>query len=380
MHTENYKNKASRIFDNLLIVTFVIGLFLPLVLTHDRKESATEKRKLAEFPELKWEHQTMLKFPSQFESFFNDHFGLRDQLTQVYSLYSIILKNSSNPKVLIGLDDWLFYVNPAEGNSLEDYRRNDPFTPEELRSWKIGLEAKHKWLKQQGIPYLFVVVPDKYSIYPEYMPEHIRQVGKQTRLDQLVEYMKDSEVTVLDLRPTLLAAKQQGQLFYKTDTHWNDFGAAIAQHEIIRTIQKVYPNLTPNLNPINYSWQDFGLIEYKSGDIANMLNISYFLKEMVPELRKPLPRCDKQIVEKHPEDQMKATFFTDCRLDAPRALIFRDSFFIALQPYISQYFANTVYVWEWPDIKLIEKYMQTNQPNIVIEARVERHLKFIKPQ
>jgi hypothetical protein len=212
------------------------------------------------------------------------------------------------------------------------------------------------------------------------MPEHIRQVGKQTRLDQLVEYMKDSEVTVLDLRPTLLAAKQQGQLFYKTDTHWNDFGAAIAQHEIIRTIQKVYPNLTPNLNPINYSWQDFELREYKSGDIANMLNISYFLKEMVPELRKALPICHKQIVEKHPEDQIKATFFTDCRLDAPRALIFRDSFFIALQPYISQYFANTVYVWEWPDIKLIEKYMQTNQPNIVIEARVERHLKFIKPQ
>jgi hypothetical protein len=186
--------------------------------------------------------------------------------------------------------------------------------------------------------------------------------------------MQDSEVKVLDLRPTLLAAKQQGQLFYKTDTHWNDLGAAIAQQEIIRTIQKNHPNLTP----INYSSQDFGLIEYKSGDIANMLNISYFLKEMVPELIKPLPICAKHIVEKHPEDQMKATFYTDCRPDAPRVLIFRDSFFIALQPYISQYFAKTVYVWEWPDIKLMEKYLQYNHPEIVIEARVERHLKFIK--
>jgi alginate O-acetyltransferase complex protein AlgJ len=375
MHTEKPKHKASR-FDNLLIVTFIIGLFLPLVLTHNRQESVTEKRKLAAFPELKWEQKTMTKFPSQFESFFNDHFGLRDQLTQVYSLYSIILKASSNPKVLIGLDDWLFYVNPVEGNSLEDYRRNDPLTPSELRNWKIGLEAKHKWLKQQGIPYLFVVVPDKYSIYPEYMPRHIRQVGKQTRLDQLIEYMKDSEVPVLDLRPVLLAAKQQGQLFYKTDTHWNDFGAAIAQGEIIRTIQKNYPNLTP----INYAWQDFGLREYKSGDIANMLNISYFLKEMVPELHKPLPTCQKQIVEKHPEDQMKATFFTECRTDAPRVLIFRDSFFIALQPYISQYFAKAVYVWEWPDLNLLKKYQQYNLPEIVIEARVERHLKFINPK
>jgi hypothetical protein len=186
--------------------------------------------------------------------------------------------------------------------------------------------------------------------------------------------MKNSEVPVLDLRPTLLQAKQQGQLFYKTDTHWNDFGAAISQYEILRAIQKFYPNLTP----MNYSWQDFRLTEYNSGDIANMLNISYFLKEMVPELRKPLPICHRHIVEKHPEDQMKATFFTDCRTDAPRALIFRDSFFIALQPYISQHFAKTVYIWEWPDLNLIKKYQQSNQPNIVIEARVERHLKFIK--
>jgi alginate O-acetyltransferase complex protein AlgJ len=374
MQTEQRNNKVARTFDNLLIATFIIGLFLPLVLTHNRKESITEKRKLADFPKLEWSQKALIKFPSQFELFFNDHFGLRDQLTQIYSFYSILLKSSSNPKVLIGLEDWLFYVNPAEGNSLEDYRRNDPLTPEELRSWKIGLEEKHAWLKQQGIPYIFVVVPDKYSIYPEYMPEHIRQVGTQTRLDQLIEYMKNSAVPVLDLRPALLKAKQQGQLFYKTDTHWNDFGAAIAQYEILRAIQKFYPNLTP----MNYSWQDFRLTEYNSGDIANMLNISYFLKEMVPELRKPLPICHRHIVEKHPEDQMKATFFTDCLADAPRALIFRDSFFIALQPYISQHFAKTVYVWEWPDLNLIKKYQQSNQPNIVIEARVERHLKFIK--
>jgi alginate O-acetyltransferase complex protein AlgJ len=374
MQTENHKNKVSRTFDNLLIATFIIGLFLPLVLTHNRKESVTEKRRLADFPKLEWSQKALTKFPSQFELFFNDHFGLRDQLTQIYSFYSILLKSSSNPKVLIGVDDWLFYVNPVEGNSLEDYRRNDPLTLEELRSWKVGLEEKHAWLKQQGIPYLFIVIPDKYSIYPEYMPKHIRQVGKQTRLDQLIDYMKNSEVPVLDLRPALLQAKQKGQLFYKTDTHWNDFGAAIAQHEILRAIQKFYPNL----NPRNYSWQDFRLTEYNSGDIANMLNISYFLKEMVPELRKPLLICDKHIVEKHPEDQIKATFFTDCRSNAPKALIFRDSFFIALQPYISQHFAKTVYVWEWPDLNLIKKYQQYNQPNIVIEARVERHLKFIK--
>ncbi len=369
-------NSNPRIFNNLLIVTFIICLFVPLLLTHNRNESTIEKRKLAPFPELKWEQKTTT-FPSQFEAFFDDHFGLRDQLVQLYALYSMALRSSSNPEVLLGLDDWLFYINPKEGDSLEDYRRNDPLTKEQLSSWKNILETKYRWLKQQGIPYVFVIVPDKYSIYPEYMPKHIRQVGKQTRLDQLMDYMKDSEVPVLDLRPALLQAKQQGQLFYKTDTHWNDFGAAIAQYEIIRSMQKFYPNI----DPVSYSIQDFVLKEYKSGDIANMLNISYILKEMVPELRETLPICNKQTLnETHidpKKDPQKTAFITECRTNAPKALIFRDSFFINLQPYMSQYLAKTVYVWEWPDLELLKKYMQYNQPDIVIEARVERHLKFI---
>ena len=78
MQTEQRNNKVARTFDNLLIATFIIGLFLPLVLTHNRKESITEKRKLADFPKLELSQKALIKFPSQFELFFNDHFGLRD--------------------------------------------------------------------------------------------------------------------------------------------------------------------------------------------------------------------------------------------------------------------------------------------------------------
>jgi len=372
-----------------------------MILTHNRSESLIEQRKLAPFPELGWTHKAIATFPSKFEAFFNDHFGLRDQLVQVYSLYSMILKSSSNPDVMLGLDDWLFYVNPKEGNSLEDYRRNDPLTGEELKRWKNSLESKYLSLKAQGIPYLFIIVPDKYTIYPEYMPSHIRQIGKQTRREQLIAYMQGSEVPILDLTPALLAAKNKGQLFYKTDTHWNDFGAAIAHAEIIRTIQLhlqknsssenltkdrlrgAPPILTFNflpLVPIDYGVDDFRLVEYRSGDIANMLNIAYILKEMVPELRNSIASCEKHVLKSSSADPKKATFYTDCRTNAPKALIFRDSFFIGLQPYISQYLGKTLYVWEWPDLNLIQKNLEYNQADIVIEERVERHLKFIPSQ
>jgi hypothetical protein len=368
----NKKQEFHHVFDSLLIATFVIGLFLPLFFTNRRNVSDVEKRKLADLPELKWDQKSITTFPSKFEKFFNDRFGFRDQFVKFYSLYSVILKSSPSKKVLIGENGWLFYVNPEHGNSLEDYRRNDPFTADEMLIWKTSLELKYKWLKQKGIQYVFIVAPDKHSIYGEHLPARINQVGKQTRLDQLLEYMRDSEVPIIDLRVSLLKAKSQGLLYYKNDTHWNEFGAAIAQYQISEYLQKYYAKISP----INYSISDFFWLETTGGDIAEMLNMSSQTKEITPKLWKPLSFCNKQIIEEN-KDITKLTFSTECNKNLPNAVIFGDSFLTLLQPYISQYFAKAVYVWLLPDFNQLQKYVDIYQPDIVIEERVERDLKYI---
>lgn len=361
------------IFDNLLILTFVASLFLPLFLINKRDVSDIEKRKLATFPELKWERKAITEFPAKFETFFSDRFGFRDQLVQIHSLFGLVLKSSSNPKILLGEDNWLFYVNPNHGNSLEDYRKNDPFTPNELNIWKTSLEAKYRFLKQKNIPYIFVIAPDKHSIYGEYIPSRINQVGKQTRFEQLLAYMRDSEVPIIDLRPSLLKVKTEGLSYYKNDAHWNNFGAAIAQYEIIKYIQKYYPNLAP----IDYPAQYFYWAEIKGGDITDMLNISAQMKDTSPRLWKPFLSCNNKTIEEQKEDTSRSTFSTECNKNAPKALIFADSFFIALQPYISQYFSKALYVWMQPDFNQLKQYVESYHPDIVIEERVERDLKYI---
>lgn len=355
-----------RILDTLLIVTFMAGLILPLLLTNNQDTSSYEKRALASFPTLKWDQKSLVEFRSQFEAFFNDHFGFRDDLVRVYNLLGVTLKSSSNKNVLVGKDGWLFYISPTDGNTLEDHMGNDRLTPEQLQSWKIVLEAQYTWLKQQGIKYVFVIAPDKQSIYGEYLPSRIHQTGKQTRLDQLSEYMRDSQVPVLDLRSPLLQAKAEGLLYYKTDTHWNNFGASVAQYEIMRYISEYFPDI----HPTDYDYSDFALAE-SSGDMARMLNLSSELQEMTPQIKKALPECNKQLLDTKP---IRTTFSTDCRANAPTALIFRDSFFTALQPYISQYFSNSVYVWGQPNFKELEKYVGSGAPQVVIEERVERYL------
>lgn len=377
--------KEHRFFDDVVIVTFLIGLFVPLALTNNRAESLIEKRKLAPFPKWKWNKDTFAAFPMQFQDFFNDHFGFRDEFARMYYLFSAFLKDSSSQNVLIGKEGWLFYINPNDGNSLEDYRKIVFLTNEQLWQWKQSLETKYTWLKERGIDYLFIIAPDKHSIYGEYFPTRIRQIGTQSCLDQFMEYMKDSDVPIFDLRQALIQAKPKGQLYFKTDAHWNDFGASIAQYAIMQHLAKSFPHIQAiQYQESDFLWELGGIYDEdffwtdggKAGDLAKMLNLAYVLKEArYPRLQTPLPVCQKNYAEQ--PHLISTTFSTNCDAQAPRALIFRDSFFTILQPYISQYFSKSLYVWKRPDIRMLKDFVEQYAPDIVIEERVERYLQFI---
>lgn len=206
-------------------------------------------------------------------------------------------------------------------------------------------------------------------------------MGQKSRLDQLIEYMKDSDVPILDLRQTLLQAKSMGLLYYKTDTHWNSLGAAVAQHKIMRYVATQYPII----HPIQYRAEDFSWVKESNFDLAAMMNLQNMLTEEVPKLNKKLPECDRFALEKQAyfpqvEEAIREPFFTDCHQPGtPHVLIFRDSFFGQLQPYVSQYFSNATYVWTRPDFDMLEQFIKNQPADIVIEEWVERYLKMIPP-
>lgn len=363
--------KERRFFDYILIGTFLLNILLPLILTRMQEISTTEKRALAPLPQLTWDKQNWRTFPQQFQMYFNDHFGFRDNLAQVYYWLGMTLKSSASPNVIVGKNQWLFYIAANDGNNLEDYRKNDPLTPEELARWKHTLEAKHTYLKQHGIPYLFVIAPNKHSIYGEYYSTRFQSVGNHSRLEQLLDYMQDSEVAILDLRQPLLQAKTDGQVFFKTNTHWNNFGAAIGQYEIMQ----YFAQHDTTIQPIKYRAEDFTWDSQHIGDLAIMLNLSNIIKDYtVPELRVSIPPCARQNIEEYSTPPLILTFITTCPATGPSALIFRDSFFDAMKPYASQYFSQSIYTHIQPDVDILTQFVEQYAPTLVIEERVERNL------
>ena len=192
-----------------------------------------EKRALAPPPD--WRSQSLQAWTSGATRWIDDHFPQRSRLILWNSFIRQRLLQAPSPLVCIGRDGWLFF---AGDNTVEDFLGRDLLSPGELRRCRNAVSGRQAWLKQRGIAYLLVVVPNKSTIYPEYMPALLRAGHRPGKLDQLLADLRvHTDVPVLDLRPALLAAKSDHILYWPWDAHWNGYGHLLACQEILGALR-----------------------------------------------------------------------------------------------------------------------------------------------
>lgn len=368
-----------------IIPMFVMGIWLPLLATMWGHSSGhfndVEKRKLAEVPKLELTLSAINQFPKQFSQYFDDNFGLRGRLIRLHSIIKgRFFRISPTPNAIMGKQGWLFL---GGDNIVADYRHTHPLTKEELIRWRDVLVSKRDWLAAHGIRYLFVVAPDKHSIYPEFMPGYLKQVRPDSCLDQLIAYLKvNSDIAILDLRPALLKTKANMRVFHKTDTHWNERGAYIAYEQIMSRLSQDFPSLNPK------ALDGFTLVEeeVEGQDVANMMGLREEIKELNFRLPPRTPRCARSVEFKPNPSYLwpsyspdHAPYARECDGAKYKAVFFQDSFGTALAPFISEHFKRIVYIWDYPNYSVMNAAVLQESPNVVIEERVERHVKPMMP-
>ena len=126
------------------------------------------------------------------------------------------LFGSGGPQVRVGCNDWLFLT-------------------EELRPWPdadaamneriAGLARIQQRLAGQNIALLVAVVPDKARVNARELCGAPLSAQAEARYGQLLAAMQAGGLAPLSLLPDLTALPQG---FWRTDTHWNQEGAAAA--------------------------------------------------------------------------------------------------------------------------------------------------------
>ncbi len=368
--------KIRTIFNIILVMIFFAVICLPVlgnIFDISPDLTGNEKRLLTPFPEIAPKRRVIKKFPRRFEAFFNDHFGFRTPLIRFFSWYKIDLFGiSSSSKVIFGKDDWLFF---AGDGVIDTYRCLKPLTLFELTQWQKHLEQKQKWLNKQGIAYFFVVAPNKHSIYPEFLPDYVSRVREESHLDQLIKHLgKYTDIEVIDLREDILSAKGKWLVYRRTGTHWNELGAFIAYRKIMKQFKKYYNDL--DYNPLS----QFEIItkDYHGGDLINMLETDTMESGQTISLIPKFEPCARDIPYelnlKHKWPKGNKPFAWACEGSELSLLMFRDSFASALQPYLSEHFKKSIYVWTFAELNLLKLIVIKEKPDIVIEERVERSL------
>ena len=249
-------------------------LVIPLlgtVVGIDNASATMEKRTLAQLPSWHFGWKEITGYPAQFEAFYNDHFGFRGTLIGWRSRIKVsLLAESPTPLVVIGNNGWLFYAgDSAEQQSIKDYEGLMPLSPETLESMFTTLLKRRDTLADQGMKYLFVVVPNKHTVYGEYL-KSVRKGRHETRLDQFDALVNQHGFQdYLDLRETMMNAKSLGVLYYKVDSHWNMLGGWIGQHRILERISSMLS--VPDLKPLSAYKTSY--LKKNSGDLTLLMGL-----------------------------------------------------------------------------------------------------------
>lgn len=333
-------------------------------------ESGTmEKRSLAQLPQWHFGWKEITEYPAQFEAFYNDHFGFRGTLIGLRSRIKVsFLAESPTPLVVIGKSGWLFYAgDSAEQESIKDYEGLTPLSPGTLQSMLTTLVERKDNLARRGIGYLFVVVPNKHTIYGEYL-KLARREHAETRLDQFDAFVNQHGFSdYLDLRETMTNAKSLGVLYYKIDSHWNMLGGWIGQHRILERISGILS--VPDLKPLSAYRTSY--LKKTSGDLTLLMGLDggFGDEDILLQLPKP-PGPPSKTPYISGRSNGFVTELDDDRL--PRVVVFGDSFLDAYLAYfLADHFHRAVFIrsLEWNQ-ELIER----EKPDLVITEIAERNL------
>ncbi|MGD9330089.1 MAG: hypothetical protein PVJ53_02190 [Desulfobacterales bacterium] len=373
-------------FDGAAVGLFLLIIILPVVLIvlpwDQNGPRLTEKRRLAEQPALPAKTVDLIAYPRQFERYFDDHFPFRTQLIQGHNYLKIKVLNQSDQRyVVMGREGWLFYTHES---LLEDFCGRVPFTDERMAAFRRMVEAKRDWLAARGIAYIFVIPPNKQTVYPEYMPENFVRARGRTRMDQLMAYMQaHSDVTIVDLRQVLIDAKARDRLYYLTDSHWNDLGALVGYGAIMRAVGRA---LGRDVGVVR-TREDFDIRKAprQGGDLASMLGLRDQFREddFILSPRWEGGTCaKKQALPDYLGPTWKLRrdpFAMTCARADITMVMFRDSFGTRLVPFLAEHFRRSAFIqMRNYEAAFFKAVVEKEQPDIVIDECGERVLYYLE--
>lgn len=217
-------NKAKNIVTTVVFSVFIL-VFSILCITHTAQAySDSERRPLAQAPELKWETIKNGVFFDEFEDYTVDQFISRDFFRSVKAHFQMSILNTKENNDLAVEDGYIAKIDTSlNGSSIKYAAEKFSFIYE-------------KYLKDANTNNFISIVPDKGYYFSKLY--NYPSMDYEAMVDQITGALPDFEY--IDIFDDLSLTD-----YYKTDTHWS-------QDKLGEVVKKIS--------------QSMGFYEYLSGD------------------------------------------------------------------------------------------------------------------
>ena len=241
------------------IIFFLICL-LPLALMPFFKNDAQlEKRELNKLPSFVADGRLNTNFSSQFEAWFNDRIPMRAEILTAANMIKGETLHAPTSNVIIGKDGWLFFEEEGD-----DYMNVGALTDQQVTAAAITLSLMEEQVEDKGGRFLFVPMPNKASVYGEYMPG-CYQEASENNLTRIMESLDEYDVNYIDMDQVLTEYKDQG-VYHVRDSHWNYQGALIGYNAIMDGLGKEHKTYEDADYTIEKTWRgDLDKLLYPAG-------------------------------------------------------------------------------------------------------------------
>ena len=231
---------------------------------------------------------------------YNEAYYKNTTLQELIVRYDYSLLGKVEEKnVLVGKENFLFeFVREQNNyNYLRDYLGEYSYEAESLESIYNFLKLRQTAYRNQDVEYIVAVIPNAMTVYEEKLPAYFQRGEGQSRLEQLTEYLKGKDdITLINLKDALLAAKSAGVLYNNTEDSLNSLGQYFVYQALYNALPeqvKAGTRLIPYEDVTFYTHHTPGKTLAKAAGLANIVSnetvslsnameFNYLLQELYP--------------------------------------------------------------------------------------------------
>lgn len=293
-------------------------------------------------------------------------------------------------KGLIGKNEWIFLGNDYSRVIDKHCLENFPLDNYEFQSSIHKIDLLKTTTQKLGGTYVLFIAPDKHNIYCDELPQWLGSTCKNSEIYTRKLISKIEDETLVDVVYPALELKSkisEGQLFHKSDTHWNLLGAKVGFVSLMKNMERL--RLIGDFHEIPL--MDLKQIKNeKLGDQAHILALPSDYKitkdfdyvfqypdhlfVMWQEANKKEEQKPFTVSSGSAPSKFYAYMKNESAMYRTKLLVFCDSFNNAMSPYFNMYFSNIMYVSRRSSMDEKIQAIKKFRPTIVINEIVERDL------